>query len=173
MRQDDANPREGSHDRSLRRLGTFNILEQGHHRLSQNSNARPQFSTSMPRASSSSSSGDLTSRPTYTLRQAFFIVSGGLIVETQSFRSEPYLTIKPAGAIELARCGQLQPVDKDVINDKSKADPITKVLVCVQAGRFIVPSIARIAQNLPLALLEIHVLTNVIIALLMYLFWFG
>ena len=45
-------------------------------------------------------------------------------------------------------------------------------MVCVQAGWFIVQCIARVAQGLPLSLLEIHVVAHVFIALLMYLLWF-
>ena len=109
----------------------------------------------------------------YTLSQAFFIVGGGLAVETKAFHKEPYLTITPTGAIELAGAGLLNPVPKDVIDDKAKADPITKVVVCIQAAWFIVQCIARTAQHLPLTLLEIHVLAHVFVCLLMYLFWFA
>ncbi len=109
----------------------------------------------------------------YTLRQAFFIVAGGLAVEMNYFHKEPYLTVTPTGAVELARLGLLTPVPENVISDKTKADLITKMVVCVQAGWFIVQCIARVAQHLPLSLLEIHVLTHVFVALLMYLFWFA
>ena len=111
--------------------------------------------------------------PKYSLKQAWFIVAGGLAVETKSFREETYLTITPAGAVELARFGLLSPIPQDVMDDKTKADPITKVLVCIQAGWFIVQCISRVSQGLPLSLLEIHVLAHVVIALLMYIFWFA
>ena len=111
--------------------------------------------------------------PEYSLGQAFFIVSGGLAIETKSFHSEPFLTVTPTGAIELARLGLLEPVAQGVIEDKSKADPIAKVMVCVQAGWFIIQCIARVAQKLPLTLLEVHVLAHVLLALVMYLFWFA
>ena len=107
----------------------------------------------------------------YTMDQAFFIVAGGLAIETKTFRQEPYLTVTPAGAVELARLGLLKPVSEEVIKDKTKADSITKILVCIQAGWFIVQCIARVAQKLPLTLLEIRTLAHVFIALLMYLFW--
>ena len=72
--------------------------------------------------------------------------------------------------MELARLGLLGPVEEEVISDKTKADPITKAIVCVQAAWFIVQCVARVAQNLPLTLLEIHTLAHVFIAMLMYLF---
>ena len=94
-------------------------------------------------------------------------------METKSFHDECYLTVTPTGAVELARLGLLDPVSQGMIDDKPKADPITKVLICMQAGWSIVQSIARVAQGLPLSLLEIHVLAHVLVALLMYLFWFA
>ncbi|KAL9633975.1 MAG: hypothetical protein Q9204_003186, partial [Flavoplaca sp. TL-2023a] len=60
-----------------------------------------------------------------------------------------------------------------VIEDKSKADPITKCVVCIQAGWFVVQCIARVSQGLPLSLLEIYVLGHVSLAFFMYLFWFA
>lgn len=109
----------------------------------------------------------------HSISQVFFIVSGGLAIETMSFREEPYLTVTPTGAVELARLGLLDPVPEEIIDDKSKADPITKTLVCIQAGWFIVQCIARVAQHLPLSLLEIHTLAHVLVALSMYLFWYS
>ena len=111
--------------------------------------------------------------PKYTLSQAYFIVAGGLAVETKSFRSEPYLTVTPAGAIELARLDFLDPIPEDVIDDKNKADLITKALVCIQAGWFIIQCVSRIAQELPLSLLEVHVLAHVFVAFMMYCLWFA
>ena len=75
--------------------------------------------------------------------------------------------------MELTRLGFLGLVLEDLINDKTKADPITKIVICVQAGWFITQCIARLAQNLLLTLLEIHILAHVFVALLMYTFWFA
>ena len=107
-----------------------------------------------------------------SLRQAFFIIMGGVAIETKSISSQPYLTLTASGALELAKFGLLSPPPEDVIDDKTRADPITKVVVCVQAGWFIVQCIARAAQHLPLTLLEVHVLAHVVVALIMYLIWF-
>ncbi|KAL8954103.1 MAG: hypothetical protein Q9222_000082 [Ikaeria aurantiellina] len=82
------------------------------------------------------------------------------------------MTITSAGALELAKLGLLDLIPASVIEDKSKADPITKCCVCIQAGWFVVQSIARVARNLPLSLVEIHVLAHVCVALLVYFFWF-
>ena len=159
-------------ERIFRRSGTLNELESGTRHARLDSPARSQVT--LTQHTSSTSPATMTEEPkTYTLGQAFFIVAGGLAIETKSFRKEPYLTVTPAGAVELARLGLLSPVEEEVINDKTKADPITKALVCVQAAWFIVQCVARVAQNLPLTLLEIHTLAHVFIAILMYLFWFS
>ena len=100
-------------------------------------------------------------------------MAGGLAIATGQFHTEPYLTATPAGAIELAKLGLLDPIRQDVIAEKTKADYITKVVVIVQAGWFIAQCIARIIEGLPLTLLEIHVVSHVFIALLMYLCWFS
>ena len=165
------NTEESSPERTFRRSGTLNELESGTRHVRLDSPVQSHV-THIQHTSSRSSAGDLERTKTYTLSQAFFIVAGGLAIETKSFRKEPYLMVTPAGAVELARLGLLSPLEEEVISDKTKADPITKAIVCVQAAWFIVQCIARVAQHLPLTLLEIHTLAHVFIAMLMYLFWF-
>jgi hypothetical protein len=58
-----------------------------------------------------------------------------------------------------------------MITDKSKADPIDKSLVCVQAGWLIVQRIARLAAGLPIILLELATLAHCLCALVMYALW--
>lgn len=160
---------------TIRRSGTLNQLEQGLRHIRGNLRVQSglSYAASIRQAFSRSSSNKQPNASKYSLSQAFFIVAGGLAVKTKSFHYEPYLTITPSGALELARLGLLSPIPQEIIDDKAKADPITKVVVCVQAGWFIVQCISRVAQDLPLTLLEIHVLAHVFVALLMYLFWFS
>ena len=108
----------------------------------------------------------------YTFRQAFFIVAGGLAVETKSFHKDEYLVVTPAGAVELARLNLLGPISRYIIDDKAKAKSLTKGLTCLQGAWFVIQCLTRVVQDLPLTLLEVHVLSHVIIALLMYLCWF-
>ena len=161
--------------KAAQRSGTLNELEKGNSAQKQTSDAhaRVTFTTAMRQLLPWRAKHTEEDKTIYSLRQAFFIVAGGLAVETGSFQKEDFLTITPAGAVELARQGLLSPISKDIIDDKTKADPITKLIVCIQAGWFVIQSIARTAQNLPLTLLEIHVLAHVLVALLTYLFWFA
>ncbi|KAG8525998.1 uncharacterized protein KY384_000760 [Bacidia gigantensis] len=140
--------------------------------------------TSETQARTPNSSSETNRKAKYSLRQAFFIAAGGLAVETKSFSIDPFLTdvenmradsylVTTLAALELARLGLISPIAPQIIDDKAKADPITKLVVCVQAGWFIVQCIARTSQHLPLALLEIHTLAHVALALFMYLAWFA
>ena len=154
----------------VRRSGSLNELERG-------PTATEEATQTLLGQSHTSSEGTTQrakAQPSYSLRQAFFIVAGGLAVEVKnSWGEKGVMTITPAGAVELAKLGLLEPIPTSVIEDKSKADPITKCLVCIQAGWFIVQCIARVSQGLPLSLLEINVLAHVCLAFLMYLFWFS
>lgn len=108
---------------------------------------------------------------TWTKEQAFFAVSGGFAVDASSFYPLPTLTLTPPALHFLARLGLLPKISAATVSDKSKADYAAKVLVCIQAGWFLVQCIARLAQRLPLTLLELHVLAHVGCAFGMYVLW--
>ena len=159
----------GPFQKSTRRFGSLGEAEQGLSGLDQDLHTSlASIDLSHPKNASSPP----VARPKYTLGQAFFIVAGGLAIESKAFPKETRLIITPAGALELAKLDLLEPISANVIDDKTKADPITKLVVCIQAGWFILQSIARVSQSLPLTLIEIHVLAHGSVALLMYLFWF-
>ncbi|KAI5797328.1 hypothetical protein DFH27DRAFT_483737 [Peziza echinospora] len=82
-----------------------------------------------------------------------------------------YYQITPAGAICLAHLGRFPVVDIDDINDKSKADSLSKTLVCMQASWMIIQCIARKVSGLPITLLEINTVMHVVCALIMYILW--
>ncbi|KAI9718373.1 MAG: hypothetical protein M1812_004094 [Candelaria pacifica] len=108
----------------------------------------------------------------WTMHQAFFAVMGGFVVESRRFNPSSHLTFTPGGIFELAKAGLLPRISTEVIEDKSKADAIAKLVVCVQASWFLVQSIARVIQGMQLTLLEIHTLTHIGCAFFMYLVWF-
>ncbi|KAF1960890.1 hypothetical protein CC80DRAFT_266608 [Byssothecium circinans] len=76
--------------------------------------------------------------PTWTHEQAFFATSGGFAVDTSSFYPLPTLTLTPSALQFLASHGLLPTTTPATVSDKSKADYVAKVLVCVQAGWFLV-----------------------------------
>ena len=108
---------------------------------------------------------------TWNLEQAFYATCGGIVVDSSSFWHQPVLTLTPAGIADLAACGLLPEVPERLIEDKSKADTFAKLYVCVQAGWFVIQSMARLIQHLPLTLLEIHTLAHIVCAFSMYFLW--
>ena len=62
--------------------------------------------------------------------------------------------------------------DIDEIKDKSKANMLSKVLVCIQALWVVIKAIGRKADGLPLTLLELNNIMHVASVLPMYVLWF-
>jgi len=117
----------------------------------------------------------------WTMAHSFFAGMGGFAIDTCAKAQEerdfvhgsPRLTVTGAGALFLAHHGCLPDISEEVITDKSKADPIAKSLVCIQAGWLIVQCIARLAAGLPVTLLEVATLAHSLCALAMYLLWWN
>ncbi|KAI9837268.1 MAG: hypothetical protein M1819_000342 [Sarea resinae] len=109
----------------------------------------------------------------WTMQQAFFTVMGGFAVESSSFCDSPAQTFTPAGILELAKAGLLPRISIETIEDKSKADEIAKLFVCVQTAWFLIQSLTRLGEGLPLTLLEIHTLTHILCCWCMYAMWFN
>ena len=107
----------------------------------------------------------------WTTEQAFFAVTGGLAVNTESFWHKPRITLTPEGIVLLAEINLLPQFSQAEVREKSQADVIAKLLVCLHALWFLVQSFARVAQSLPLTLLEVHTMTHIACALGMYMIW--
>jgi hypothetical protein len=100
------------------------------------------------------------------------------VVDTSD--GEPWLpngkdtaTLSPCGVRIIARCAHrfLPNISKEHIQDKSKADPLVKTIVCLQATWFCIQCIGRFASGLPLSLLELNTLAHALCTLLIYLLW--
>jgi hypothetical protein len=107
----------------------------------------------------------------WTTEQAFFAVTGGLAVKTDSFWHEPRITLTPEGVVLLAEMDLLPSFSQAEVEERSQADIIAKLLVCLHALWFLVQSFARVVQGLPLTLLEVHTMTHIVCALGMYMIW--
>ncbi|KAL9626448.1 MAG: hypothetical protein Q9204_007298, partial [Flavoplaca sp. TL-2023a] len=64
-------------------------------------------------------------------------------------------------------------VSEEEIWDKSKANALAKTIVCIQATWFCAQCIARIAQQMPISLLELNTFAHAVCALLVYILWWS
>ncbi|KAL8684662.1 MAG: hypothetical protein Q9224_006203 [Gallowayella concinna] len=69
--------------------------------------------------------------------------------------------------------GALPSITREQIQDKSKADGIKKTLVCAQASWFCLQCITRLAQSLPVSLLELNTFGHALCTLVIYIFWWS
>ncbi|KAF8460163.1 hypothetical protein BDZ91DRAFT_664718 [Kalaharituber pfeilii] len=87
----------------------------------------------------------------------------------------PVLQLKPEMVMKLVEFGVIAQhsdlLKQEPIRDKSKADNLAKLLVCVQASWMIIQCIARKCTGLPVTLLEINAVMHVVCALFMYFLW--
>jgi len=105
---------------------------------------------------------------------AFYIVMGGFAYNTSDISDDyPYVALTPEGFMEFAKAELITP---DILNDKdiadrSKADSLGKLLVCVQALWMVVNCIARKASGRPTTLIELNVIVHVVVAVVVYGLW--
>jgi hypothetical protein len=110
----------------------------------------------------------------WTLSHSFFAGMGGFAVNCSDFiPGRDLLYSTTAGVRRIIELGYPLPyLHKEAIEDRSKADPLGKILVCLQAGYIIFQVVGRLAAHLPVTLLEVNTIGHVVCALAMYTFWF-
>ena len=117
--------------------------------------------------------------PGWTIVHGFYVIMGGFAMDS-STSEEPFLpdgrtrvALTPDGVRFLLahEPNSLPDISEEQIQDKSKADSITKTLVCAQASWFCVQCILRLAQSLPISLLELNTFGHSLCTLLIYLLW--
>lgn len=106
----------------------------------------------------------------WSMLHSFFVEMGGYVIER---KGEKNVTLTAKGVIRMVELGYKLPrLSEADIQDRSKADPITKVITCAQAGYMIAEVISRRAADLPITMLEINTLGHAVCALGMFTFWF-
>jgi len=120
---------------------------------------------------------------TWTIVHSFHAVMGGFAFETSKVLaedkflpgSEDRVAPSPEAVLFLAEHEPdlLPKLSKADILDKSKADYLTKGLVCLQATWFVAQCITRLAQGLSLSLLEINTLAHTACTLIIYALWWN
>lgn len=89
---------------------------------------------------------------------------GGFALNEQSFErscmpsSVQHLTLTPRGVLQLAAINPniIPDIPKEQIWDKSKANGLAKLLVCLQATWFCVQCIVRLTSAIGISLLELN-----------------
>lgn len=110
---------------------------------------------------------------TFDLRYSFFVVMGGFRVSLgKEFTKSGSVVLPPETLEWLAHHGTFLWIDSRSIEARSKADNLTKLVICAQVTWLSVECIARKISGLPLTLLEIHTLGHVVCSLCLYLLWF-
>ncbi|KAM0805981.1 hypothetical protein BDR22DRAFT_194100 [Usnea florida] len=122
-------------------------------------------------------------RHTWTMVHGFYAVMGGIAFEISESESETFLPFKNKetwfiggnGIRKLASLDYGRKVipnlGEEEIKSKSKANGLAKALVCIQALWFIAQSLTRLAQRIPISLLELNTFGHAVCALLIYLLW--
>ena len=109
----------------------------------------------------------------WTMTHSFFACTGGFAFELEGLdavdstdkdqekRQPQRMTLTARGAALLAQCGRLPKVDREDIEDKSKANDLAKATVIMQACWMLVQVIGRLAAKLPVTLLEVNTVAHV------------
>jgi hypothetical protein len=107
------------------------------------------------------------------MKYGFFVVMGGVGVSVQDIYDKREMVVLTAEAVRnLAENKKHIKFPAPRIEDKSKAGIMEKALVILQVLWMVLQCLARRCYGLPLSLLEIHTIVHVVIAILMYSFWF-
>ncbi|KAF1808158.1 hypothetical protein P152DRAFT_469152 [Eremomyces bilateralis CBS 781.70] len=111
---------------------------------------------------------------TWNMTQCFYAAMGGIIA-TIPVGDDQMETLRVTLTVEAVRLlsfyGRLPPVLNSQVQDKSKADWLTKSIVCVQASWMIAQVIGRLADHLPVSLLEINTCGHVLCAFILFCLW--
>ncbi|KAI9451247.1 hypothetical protein F5148DRAFT_986638, partial [Russula earlei] len=106
----------------------------------------------------------------WTTTHGFFAIMGGFM-EYEGNRPVRVLFPEELKSYSLTGNGDFPRIAKEEIDDKSKGDVISKTLVVLQTGWFVVQCIARGVQHLPVTELELVTVAFAVLNLAMYLLW--
>lgn len=124
-------------------------------------------------------------RHPWTIVHGFYAVMGGIafkipdnLPESKRFLSSNttetcFLSHDGINLLSEQEVGRdlLPNLSEEEIKSKSKANGVAKALVCIQALWFIAQCLTRLAQRIPISLLELNTFGHAICALFIYLLW--
>jgi hypothetical protein len=128
---------------------------------------------------------DQPAKPTTKFRHpwgpshGFYGVMGGFAIDTSTHEDQflplslecVVLNAKGIRFLMKKEPDLLPNISEEYIEDKSKANGLAKFLVCFQASWFCIQVVVRMAQSLPISLLELNTFAHSICTLLIYYFW--
>ncbi|KFA80590.1 hypothetical protein S40288_09294 [Stachybotrys chartarum IBT 40288] len=109
--------------------------------------------------------------PWWTLEHAFYAEMGGYRVMSRTTGQEFAFRSTQIAWLHRRRLIEIPSVDKESLEERSKAEPIGKFLACCQSTWFLVSILARIHQGLPLTTLEAELFPYVGVTWLVYFWW--
>lgn len=105
----------------------------------------------------------------FDLCYGFYVTMGGFLVDVDKLHNKlSRVTLTSRGVIALAKRNRFLDISPKTVSDKSKANIITKALICIQVFWMVVQCISRKAFGYPLTLFEIHTMVHVVCALTLY-----
>jgi hypothetical protein len=109
------------------------------------------------------------------MQHSYFANMGGFVVDVPKqwrYNEHNRFTISPGGVVHLTKLGfDLPEVTATAIEDRSKADAVTKLIACAQAAYMIIQIAARLATRLPITMLEVNTIAHVLCSFGMYFCW--
>ncbi|KAL8996922.1 MAG: hypothetical protein Q9169_003681 [Polycauliona sp. 2 TL-2023] len=121
--------------------------------------------------------------PSWTMTHGFYVAMGGLAftIPPDLPESEQFVPKKACGTWFITQAGlksllkigldHMATLSEEGIKSKSKANGLAKALVCTQAMWFLTTCITRLAQRIPISLLELNTFGHAVCALFIYLLW--
>ncbi|KAG1845665.1 hypothetical protein F4604DRAFT_1662517 [Suillus subluteus] len=109
---------------------------------------------------------------TWTQTHSFFVLMGGFMLYVDG---KPYHTLRPDYILKLIREGYIDAptLTAEQIHDRSKGDAISKGLVVLQVGWFVMQLITRVIYNLEITLLEVGTFAFAVLNFLTYAMWWN
>ena len=105
----------------------------------------------------------------WSITDGFYTNMGGYVLSVPN-RPRVVLSINQLISLVQANLITVPPSSLQAIKDKSKADGFAKGLACIQASWFVLSSLARTLQSLPITTLELSTIAYVFFAILIYAF---
>src|SRR5277367_5627045 len=114
--------------------------------------------------------GDKPRDRQWTMEHGYFAIMGGVCVNVRdelivTDKGEECTTLTPSGILLLTKYDLMPDLSTTTIRARSKADSLSKLLICIQVSWMLIQTIARKFYGLPVTLLEINTLGQITCAL--------